>query len=284
MAACAARGISIAFMTENGRFLARVEGRTSGNVLLRRDQFRKADDPAFATEVSRSVVAGKVTNQRALLRRLARDRPQFAGELTQAANQLSRCLGRLPKARDVAGIRGIEGESANWYFGALAHGVVDEGMARKFMYRMRRPPPDPMNCLLSFLYTLLCNDVRSALEAVGLDPQVGFLHVDRPGRPSLALDMMEELRAPVADRLALALLNRRQLTAEDFVLRAGGCELKEESRKRLLSQYQQRKAEEITHPITRETLPIGSMMTLQARMLSRVIRGELHRYPPLTFT
>ena len=286
MAACAARGISIAYLTERGRFLARVEGRVGGNVLLRRAHYRKADDERFRADVSRAIVAAKIINQRAFLRRLARDRGVESENMLGVAPQhLTECLGRLQKARDVDSVRGVEGESAAWYFSALRYGITDPNLAESFRHRLRRPPPDPVNSVLSFLYTLLCNDLRSALEAVGLDPQVGFLHVDRPGRPSLALDMTEEFRAPIADRLTLTLLNRNQLRATDFRMRpSGACELKDEARKRLLTEYQNRKAETMTHPLTHESAAIGTMFIVQARIMARFIRGELPQYPPLTFT
>ena len=286
MAACAARGISIAYLTERGRFLARIEGRVSGNVLLRRAHYRRADDKQFRAEVSRSIVAAKVVNQRAFLRRLARDRgAEPEALLGAAAARLTECLRRLRKTGDVDSIRGIEGESAGWYFSALRCGISDPKLGESFRYRLRRPPPDPVNALLSFLYTVLCNDLRSAIEAVGLDPQVGFLHVDRPGRPSLALDMMEEFRAPIIDRLALTVLNRNQLRATDFrALPTGACELEDDARKRLLTEYQNRKAETMTHPLTHESAPLGTMFIVQARIMARVIRGELPQYPPLTFT
>jgi CRISP-associated protein Cas1 len=284
MAACAARGISVAFMTENGRFLARVEGRTSTNVLLRRQHFRSADSPAASADLARAFLAGKLANSRNVLRRAARDREgeEARTVLTKAADQLSQALTRLRACENVDKLRGIEGEAAGWYFGCFGHLIVGPGFANTFVLRSRRPPRDPINALLSFLYTLLLNDVRSALESVGLDPQVGFLHVDRPGRPSLALDLMEEFRPTIADRLALSLVNRSQLQPGDFEIASFGAHrLIPEARKAVLIEYQKRKATEVHHRFLNRSASLAECMFLQARLLARTIRAELDIYPPL---
>ena len=256
MAACAEAGIALSYVEPNGRFLARLEGRRSGNVLLRRTQYRVADDPARQVPIVRGIVAAKASNQRAVLRRALRD---HADAMTQAQrdaldaahHRLTDVARRGIVTAEVDALRGLEGEAAQVYFGCFDALVRVEGPAFRFAGRSRRPPLDRINALLSFLYALLGHDCRSALEAHGLDPQVGFLHADRPGRASLALDLMEELRPVLADRLALSLVNRRQVSAEDFVVEeAGGVRLTDEARKRVLVAWQERKRDELRHPIS----------------------------------
>jgi CRISPR-associated protein Cas1 len=279
MAACAARGIGVAFLTERGRFLARVEGRMSTNVVVRRSHFRAADDPARQADIGRSIVAAKIVNTRTYLRRIARDRPDETG-IVAAADQLTTCLRRLREMSSIASIRGIEGEAAAWYFGVVPQLLLPKWLAGTFVGRNRRPPRDPFNALISFLYAILVNDVRAALEATGLDPQVGFLHVDRPGRPSLALDLSEEFRVPLADRLAYALLNRDQLTERSFVQDKTSVILTDEARKIVLTEYQHRKTESLVHPYTKEATTVLLLPFVQARLMARTIRGELSAYPP----
>lgn len=285
MAACAGAGITLTHLDPNGRFLARIEGPRTGNVLLRRRQYRLADDPAAATGIVRAVVAAKVANQRAVVRRALRDHgegadPGWMAALGAAEQRLTDVGRRAMLAGDVAGMRGLEGEAALAYFGVFGALVRVEGEAFRFAGRSRRPPLDRMNALLSFLYAMLGHDCRSALETHGLDPQVGFLHADRPGRASLALDLMEELRPVLADRLALSLVNRRQLSAGDFVVEGpGGVRLTDDARKRVLTAWQERKKDELRHPFLGETVPLGLVASLQAQLLARHLRADLDGYP-----
>jgi len=281
MAHCAEHGVGISFLTENGRFLARVEGPVSGNVLLRRTQYRWADDPVRTAELARTFVLAKIANGRLVLQRAARDHPSTAAELRPAIDAMARSLSGVEEAGGVDSIRGLEGDAARVYFGAFDHLIVAEDPGFRFGGRSRRPPRDPTNALLSFVYTLLLHDIRSALEAVGLDPQVGFLHRDRPGRPGLALDLMEELRAFLADRLVLSLINRRQVKAADFETReTGGVWMDDGTRKTILVAYQERKKEEIRHPFLDEKCTVGAIAHIQALLLARAIRGDLDAYQP----
>lgn len=281
---CAERGITIALMDRVGRFQARVEGPVSGNVLLRRAQYRAADR---AEDIVRSIVMGKVANQRAVIRRSLRDygaeMPTAARAALEAATDRMAMILRRVQLSDatVDEMRGSEGEAANLYFAGFDHLIRSPDAELRWTQRSRRPPLDAMNALLSFLYTLLTHDCRSACEAVGLDPAVGFLHRDRPGRPSLALDLMEELRAPLADRLALSLVNRRQLRAADFRQMEGGAVLlTDDARKLVLTAWQERKKEERLHPFLAEKAPFGLVPYLQAQMLARHLRGDIDAYPP----
>ncbi|MEC9435129.1 MAG: type I-C CRISPR-associated endonuclease Cas1c [Pseudomonadota bacterium] len=286
--ACAAAGITVALLDRAGRFQARIEGPVSGNVLLRRAQHRAAEPGApVGIDIARSVVMGKIANQRAVLRRALRDHgadspPEARDALENAVARLAAILRRAQfKDASIDTLRGSEGEAAGRYFAVFGHLVrsPDEGLA--WTGRSRRPPLDPLNALLSFLYTLLVHDCRSACEAVGLDPAVGFLHRDRPGRPSLALDLMEELRAPLADRLALSLINRRQLRDGDFRRMDGGAVLlSDEARRLVLTTWQERRKEERRHPFLDERAPFGLVPHLQAQLLSRRLRGDLDAYPP----
>jgi len=284
MAACAGAGIAIALMDRNGRFQARVEGPASGNVLLRRAQYRVSDAPEG---IVRSLVIGKVANQRSVLMRALRDHGEEFDAADRAAiavavERLAFILRRVELADEgLDRLRGSEGEAAQLYFSVFDHLIRSPDAAMRWTGRSRRPPLDPVNALLSFLYTLLTHDCRSACESVGLDPAVGFLHRDRPGRPSLALDLMEELRPVLADRLALSLINRRQLRANDFETREGGAVLlREEARKAVLTAWQERKKEERNHAFLDEKAPLGLVPYLQAQMLARHLRGDLDAYPP----
>ncbi|TNC14388.1 type I-C CRISPR-associated endonuclease Cas1 [Methylobacterium terricola] len=285
LAACAEAGITVSHLDPNGRFLARVEGPRSGNVLLRRAQYRVADDAPRAVVIVRGIVTAKTANQRAVLRRALRDHgerlgPEAVASLSVAEARLTDIARRSLVVGDVEGLRGLEGEAAAHYFGVFRHLIRVEDAAFVFGGRSRRPPLDRVNALLSFLYALLGHDCRSALEAHGLDPQVGYLHADRPGRASLALDLMEELRPVQADRLALSLVNRRQLGAEDFTVEeAGGVRLTDAGRKRVLVAWQERKREELRHPFLDETMPLGLVCHAQAQMLARHLRGDLDGYP-----
>ena len=284
MAACAEAGITLSCLDPNGRFLARIEGVRTGNVRLRRTQHRWADDPARATPVVRGMVAAKTANQRAVVRRALRDHGQAMAEaspLLDAAERRLTDIGRRTLlATGIDTLRGLEGEAALTYFGIFDHLVRQEGPAFRFRGRSRRPPLDRLNALLSFLYALLGHDCRSALDAHGFDPQVGFLHADRPGRASLALDLMEELRPVLADRLALTLVNRRQLAPDHFIVEeAGGVRLSDEGRKQVLIAWQERKRDELRHPFLGETVQLGLVPVLQAQLLARHLRGDLDGYP-----
>lgn len=278
MGYCADNGIGMAFCTEWGRFLARVQGRENGNVLLRRTQYRWADDPAQSTQMARLSVAAKIANSRAVLMREQRNHGDNPS-ITQAQNKLAASLRQLKTATSVDSVRGVEGEAAATYFKAFPQ--LFRASWVKFTKREKRPPTDPVNALLSFLYSLITQECVSALQGVGLDPFVGFLHRDRPGRPSLALDLVEEFRAYWGDRFVLTLLNRRQLQAKDFVTEASGAvRLEEAARKTLLAAYQERKKTEITHPYLQEKVPIGLLPHCQALLIARHMRGDTELYPP----
>ena len=260
-----------------------MEGARSGNVLLRRGQYRLADDPARGVSVVRGIVAAKTANQRAVVRRALRDHGETltaeADEaLLSAETRLSDIARRILLNDSVALLRGLEGEAAQVYFGVFAHLI--RAVEFSFSVRSRRPPLDPVNALLSFLYAMLGHDCRSALESVGLDPQVGFLHADRPGRASLALDLMEEFRPVLADRLVLSLINRRQLTSRDFVVEEGGAvRLTDDARKTVLVAYQERKKDELVHPFLNEKVTLGLVPHIQTQLLARHLRGDLDGYP-----
>jgi len=289
MAACAEKAITLSFLTPNGRFQARVEGPRSGNVLLRRAQYRLADDPARAGLVVRGFVTAKAANQRTVIQRALRDHGDKLDEasthaLDQAQARLQRIARRAAGESEVEILRGFEGEAANVYFSVFDTMLHARGPDFRFKGRSRRPPMDRVNALLSFLYAMLGHDCRSALESVGLDPQVGFLHADRPGRASLALDLMEELRPVLADRLALTLINRGQVKARDFEVDEGGAvSLGEEGRKAVLVAWQDRKKRELRHPFLGETAPMGLVAHLQARLLSRHLRKDIDGYPPFVW-
>lgn len=279
---CAERGVGVSFLSENGRFLARVTGPASGNVLLRRTQYRWADDPERSVAVARDMLTGKLANARRVLLRARRDHKEKtdADGLEQGAARMAECIGRLSCVGALEQLRGIEGEGANVYFSLFDALITSQEPSFRFTTRSRRPPLDPVNCVLSFVYTLLMHDARSALEGVGLDPAVGFLHRDRPGRAGLALDLMEELRPVLADRVALSLFNLGQLRAKDFHHEEGGAVLlRDDARKQVLVAYQKRKQEEIIHPFLNERVELGLLCHVQALLLARHIRGDLDGYP-----
>ena len=286
MQACAAGGITIVLLDRIGRFQARIEGPVTGNVLLRRAQYRASDAPI---EIARGIVTGKIANQRSVLMRGLRDygdgipeKPDAESALQAAVDRLAQILRRAGLAQlNLDELRGAEGEAAQVYFGVFDALIRSPDAGMGFRARSRRPPLDPINALLSFLYTLLTHDCRAAAETVGLDPAVGFLHRDRPGRPSLALDLMEELRPVLADRLALSLVNRRQLRAADFERQdSGAVFLTDEARRTVLTAWQERKKEERRHPFLDEVAPLGLVPYLQAQLLARHLRGDLDAYPP----
>lgn len=275
---CAQDGREVAWFSENGRFTGRLTGPVSGNVLLRRAQHRALDDASKTLELARRFVEGKLKNARTVLQRAIRERGATAG-LEAALAEHETGLRLLPQARNLDEVRGLEGNAASAYFTALGDMVLVPEFP--FTGRNKRPPRDPVNALLSFLYALLLTDCTAALEGVGLDPQVGYLHALRPGRNALALDLMEEFRAWCADRLALALLNRRQLSSKHFEDRPGGAvHLNEAGRKEVIIAYQKRKQERVQYPLFKEPVPIGLLPHIQARLLARYLRGDLSRYPP----
>ena len=283
MGFCADRDVTLSFLSEKGRFLARVQGPVSGNVLLRREQYRKADDLVFSAMVAKQCVTGKIANCRYSMQRVLRDHPEKV-DTTALENTISRLTASLRRLQDnlsLDEVRGIEGDAAHIYFGAFDHLIVREKEHFFFRQRNRRPPLDRMNCLLSFLYTLLMHDIRSALESVGLDPAVGYLHRDRPGRPSLALDLMEEFR-PMVDRLAVSLVNLGQLQPKDFIFcETGAVRMTDTARKTVLVTYQNRKQDERSHPFLEEKMTIGMFFYGQALLFARLVRGELDGYPPV---
>jgi len=279
---CTENGISIAYLSDNGRFLGRVEGPVKGNVLLRRRQYRLADSLEAGMEIAGTAVAAKVQNSRTNLTRFLRNYPghQSTEKVAAASDGLAQQLDRIRRCSSVDTLRGLEGEAANTYFSVFDHLIVQQKDSFRFSGRNRRPPLDAVNALLSFTYSLLANDIRSALESVGLDPYVGFLHTDRPGRPSLALDMMEEFRPSFADRLVLNLINMKMIQPGQFQKEpTGEVKMGGEARKTLLTAYQQRKRETITHPFLEEEMEIGLVFITQARLLARHIRCDIDYYP-----
>lgn len=279
----AEEGIALVLLDDNGRFKARLEGAVSGNVLLRQAQFQRVADATFTLDMARACVAGKIKNTRQVLLRGAREAKSDdeAKTLARLADDLAASLRALPAAASLDALRGLEGEAARQYFSGLSLLVrPDQREAFAMDGRTRRPPRDRFNAVLSFLYAMWMNDCRSALEAAGLDPQVGFLHALRPGRAALALDLMEEFR-PWADRLALTLINRGQLAANDFVLReGGGVSLQTDARKTVVVAYQERKKDEINHPLLAQSVPLGLVPLVQARLLARALRDDAAPYVP----
>jgi len=282
MAECARAGIAVSFLSRRGRFLARVCGFTPGNVLLRRAQYRQADCAEKAAAIARNVVLAKIANSRSVLLRAARDRPDSSGSaaLRNAALRLMQLLSDVERADDLDRLRGLEGDASRTYFSVFNELITNPDDAFVFQGRSKRPPLDNVNALLSFLYAVLAQDARAACEAAGLDAAVGFLHRDRPGRPGLALDLMEEFRAFLADRTALTLINRQQVAANGFARsETGAVSMDERTRKAVLVAYQQRKQQTITHPFLKEKTTIGLLLHIQARLLARHLRGELDAYP-----
>jgi CRISPR-associated protein Cas1 len=283
MRLCAENGVAISFLSASGRLIARVDAPSSGNVLLRRTQFRWADDPTRCVGIARAIVAGKLQNSRNVLLRAGREAESVEDQavLHQASDKLADAIRALPQVVETDAVRGHEGDGARVYFGAFSSMVRQGRDTFRLEHRNRRPPLDPINALLSFLYSLLLHDCTAAVAAAGLDASVGYLHVDRPGRPGLALDLMEEFRSLIADRLALALINRQQVKPGGFVCREGGAVIMDDAtRKTVLTAYQQRKREEVTHPFLDQKVPVGRLPFLQARVLARHLRGDLETYVP----
>jgi len=289
MAFCAENNVGISYLSENGYFLARVYGAQKGNVLLRKAQYAISDNEFESLKIARPIIAAKVSNYRYLLLRHQRNHPDnCSDDVVLSAEIMGKRLTNIQNAETLDELRGYEGESATLYFGVLSELIIAQKEDFSFTQRTKRPPLDPANALLSFLYAILVNDVRSALETVGLDPQVGFLHQLRSGRPSLALDIMEEFRAYLGDRIMLNLINLKQVTKKDFVRRtpseeireAGEVRMSDDARKVLLNAYQKRKQEEVTHPFLGEKMTIGLLPHIQAQLLARYIRGDIPDYPP----
>lgn len=283
MGFCAENGVEISFLSEYGRFLARVQGPVTGNVMLRREQYRKADDLQFSAKMAQAILIGKIANCRTVMQRALRDHSDRINvtEVEHAARRLAHYLRLLQQDQPLDIVRGYEGDAAHIYFGIFDHLIVAQKDSFSFQERNRRPPLDKVNCLLSFIYTLLMHDVRSALESVGLDPAVGFLHRDRPGRPGLALDLMEEFRPVIADRLVLSLINLKQVNEKGFKKsETGAVFMTDDTRKTVLASYQERKQEEIFHPFIEEKVTIGILFHIQALLLARHLRRDLDGYPP----
>jgi CRISP-associated protein Cas1 len=283
MGACAERNVGLCFLTPNGRFQARVSGKVKGNVLLRKKQYAISEQEAERVPIAASFLLGKIANGRRVIERAIRDHAMLVDveSLTRASAYLKETLRAIRTCRSTADLMGFEGSAAKIYFGVFGQLVLQQRQDFPFTGRSRRPPLDNLNSLLSFLYTLLTNEATSALETVGLDPHVGFLHRDRPGRPSLALDLMEELRPVFADRLALSLINRKQISAKGFTQKeSGGILMDDNTRKTVLTAWQERKKEEIVHPYLKERIPFGLIPHVQALLLARHLRGDLDAYPP----
>jgi CRISPR-associated protein Cas1 len=283
MGACAEHNIGLCFLTPAGRFLGRITGRVKGNVLLRKKQVLVSENEEQSVKIATSFLIGKVYNCRKVMERAIRDHALLVDvhSLSSASASLKEHLKRIGESRTIEDLLGLEGSAAKIYFGAFDPLILQQREVFFFKERSRRPPLDNLNALLSFFYTLLANEASSALETVGLDPYVGFLHQDRPGRPSLALDLMEELRPVFADRLALSLINRRQITGKGFTEKeSGGVLMDDDTRKKVLVAWQERKKEPILHPYLNEKIPFGLIPYVQALLLARYLRGDLDAYPP----
>ncbi len=283
MGECAKRNISICFMTSSGRFLARVSGKVYGNVLLRKEQYRLSDNKEQSCQISKNFIIGKVFNSRWVIERVKREHSLSVdcNKLKKVSLLLRNIINLIRECDSNEQLRGFEGEAASLYFSVFDDMILNQKEHFYFKGRNKRPPLDRVNAMLSFVYTLLANNISSAIETVGLDPYVGFLHTDRPGRISLALDLMEEFRPIMADRFVLSLINKRMISPDGFSIRENGSvEMSEESRKIILTQWQQRRKEKIKHPFIEEKIEWGMVPYVQALLLARFIRGDLDAYPP----
>jgi len=283
MGFCANKGVGLSFLTPHGKFLARVNGSVYGNVLLRKKQYRVSDNEAESLPIAINCITGKLVNTRVVIERALRDHGQNLDviKIEEASAYIRSSINRLQNCKTLDEVRGIEGDCAKTYFSIFDELILQQKDSFFMHDRNRRPPTDNLNALLSFLYTLLAHDIQSALETVGLDPYVGFLHRDRPGRASLALDIMEEFRAYIVDRLALSLINRKQITSNGFTRKeSGGVIMDAETKKEVLMAWQKRKQEKITHPFLNEKISIGLLPYVQALLLARHLRGDLESYPP----
>jgi CRISPR-associated protein Cas1 len=283
MGACADRNIGLCFLTPYGKFLARITGKVQGNVLLRKQQYKISEDHYYSVQIAASFLIGKISNCRKVIERAIRDHALMVDvdQLKGASSSLKDAMKAINNCQTLTDLIGFEGSAARVYFGVFDQLILQQKEDFQFNERSRRPPLDKMNAILSFLYTLLTNECSSALETVGLDPYVGFLHQDRPGRPSLSLDLMEELRPVFADRLALSLVNRKQITANGFTEKEnGGILMDDNTRKLVLTAWQDRKKESIVHPFLKEKIDFGLLPYVQAMLLARYLRGDLDAYPP----
>lgn len=279
MKPCADNSVSLTFLTPQGRYISRSQGPTKGNVLLRKAQYRYSDDPQYSLHLSKLFIGGKIQNYRNILRRFIRDNG-LNEDVEKATSDLLRCKNQVLNADSIESVRGIEGEAATHYFAVFPNLILSQKENFIFQGRNRRPPKDAVNAMLSFAYSLICNDMISALETVGLDPYVGFMHTLRPGRASLALDVMEELRAYLGDRLVLSLINRKQVSINDFVKQGDeGIVMTDSGRKTIITAWQNRKREQITHPYLNEKVSIGLLPYIQATLLARYIRNDIDDYP-----
>lgn len=283
MGQCAKRNIALTFLTQHGRFLARVVGETRGNVVLRREQYRIADQPEKRLEIARNCIIGKVFNTRSVINRTIRDHGERIEEerFQLVSKQLKESLQLIRQASSLEELRGYEGEAASRYFSVMDDLILQQKSDFYFHTRNKRPPLDCVNAMLSFVYTLLAHDVAAALETIGLDSYVGFLHTDRPGRVSLALDMMEELRSIFADRFVISLINKRIVNVNGFEKQENGAIImKDETRREILRNWQERKQDKIKHPFLEETIEWGLVPYVQAMLLARFVRGDMDGYPP----
>ena len=279
MKLCADNNVSLTFLSPQGRYISRSQGPTRGKVLLRKAQYKNSDEQNYALHLCKLFIGGKIQNYRNILRRFIRDNGDDEA-IERVCEDLLRCKRRVLNAESIDSVRGIEGEAATAYFGVFSRLLLTQKEDFLFEGRNRRPPKDAINAMLSFVYTLLCNDITSALETVGLDPHVGFMHTLRPGRASLSLDMMEELRAYLGDRLVLSLINRKQITIKDFIKQGDeGIVMTDSGRKIILSAWQNRKKEQITHPYLNEKVSIGLLPYVQAMLLARFTRKDIDDYP-----
>ncbi len=284
MGACADNNISLCYLTPEGKFLARITGKTTGNVLLREKQYFNFKDDDISLTIARNCIIGKIYNSRWVLERALRDHEMQidSDSVRTASSALKNSMDLIKNSQNKDQLRGYEGEAASIYYSVFDELILQQKRDFQFHGRNRRPPMDPVNAMLSFVYTLLTNMTTSALECVGLDPYVGFMHGDRPGRTSLALDMMEELRSPLADRFVLTLINRKMVTAKDFEKKENGSvTMKDNARRTILTEWQKRKQETIVHPFLNEKVEWGIVPFVQAQLLSRYLRDDIDEYPPL---
>ena len=280
---CGEHGISLSFHSENGKFYGRIQGPVSGNVLLRKKQYSLSDTKE-STDIVRHILSGKFLNSRNVLLKSSRDNSnEDAEKLRNAADMICEQHNALLRATEIDTMRGIEGAVANIYFSVMDCMIKTKEEDMKFVKRSKHPPENRFNAMLSFAYMLLKNDIQSALEAVGLDPAMGYLHTLRPGRPSLALDLMEELRAPLCDRMILSLVNLHQIKSDDFSTDGGEYRLKDDARRVLIDRWQNRKKEEITHPFLKEKITIAHIPYCQAMLFARYLRGDIDSYPPFVW-
>lgn len=278
------RNVHISYISPYGnRFIAKIQSPISGNVRLRRAQYKVADDVYQSINYSVNFVIGKLYNSRCVLQRLLRDHPNISSfkEVNASINELAKIIDKCRRVKDLKTLRGYEGQGARKYYGVFGSLITDKNLGFCFRGRSRRPPLDEVNALLSFLYTLLAHDVKAALETVGLDPQVGFMHLERPGRASLALDIMEELRPYIVDRATINMINNKQVSISDFLIKENGSVLiNTEARKKVLEYWQNKKKQEVKHPYIKEKVNIGLIPFIQSQLLARSIRGDMEEYPP----